>query len=199
MRRCILVLLALAAVASFGPGRADAATPCRDKIYNEWYHDGKVASTYPLSCYRDALKHVPVQDAVYTSLSDDIRLALQAAIARSHGQKVPSEVGGSPVSRVTSSSKTSSTSSTSSSSSSSSSSKPPTKTTKDTAPNSPDPGEMTTTAPVTTTPVVVASAPTSSSGGVPLPVLVLGGVALVLVASGAVGLGVRRYRRGHSA
>jgi cobalamin biosynthesis Mg chelatase CobN len=198
MRRCILVLLALAAVASFGPGRADAATPCRDKIYNEWYHDGKVASTYPLSCYRDALKHVPAQDAVYTSLSDDIRLALQAAIARSHGQKVPSEVGGSSVPRVTSSSKPSSTSNTSSSTSSSSS-KPPTETTKDTAPNSPDPGDMTTTAPVTTTPVVVASAPTSSSGGVPLPVLVLGGVALVLVASGAAGLGVRRYRRGRSA
>ena len=196
MRRCIVVLLALVAAAAFGPARAGAATPCRDKIFNEWYHDGKVASTYPLSCYRDALKHVPVQDAVYTSLSDDIRLALQAAIDRSHGKQVPKEIGNSST-RLTSSGKQSSTSNTSSppTSASGKHSKEPT----DTAPNSPDPGEMTTTtAPTSTTPVVAAAA-TSSSGGVPLPVLVLGGVALVLVASGAVGLGVRRYRRGSSA
>ena len=195
MRRCIVVLLALAAAAAFGPARADATTPCRDKIFNEWYHDGKVASTYPLSCYRDALKHVPTQDAVYTSLSDDIRLALQAAIDRSHGQRVPKEIGNSGT-RLTSSGKPSSTS-TSSSPPASSSSKPP-KEPADTAPNSPDPGEVTTTTTPTSTTPVVAVAATSSSGGVPLPVLVLGGVALVLVASGAVGLGVRRYRRGSS-
>jgi hypothetical protein len=44
---------------------------------------------------------------------------------------------------------------------------------------------------------VAAPSTNSSSNSVPLPVLVLGGVALLLVASGAVGLGVRRYRRGH--
>ena len=195
MRRCIVLLLALVAAAAFGPARAGAATPCRDKIFNEWYHDGKVASTYPLACYRDALKHVPTQDAVYTSLSDDLRLALQAAIGRSHGQQVPKEIGNSST-RLTSSGKATSTSDGTS---------PPTSSTKparkptDTAPNSPDPGEVTTTTTPTSTTPVVAAAATSSSDGVPLPVLVLGGVALVLVASGAIGLGVRRYRRGSSA
>jgi hypothetical protein len=188
MRRCIVVLLALVAVAALGPARADAKTPCRDKIFNEWYHSGKVASTYPLSCYQDALRHVPAQDAVYTSLSDDIRLALQAAVARSHGQQVPQEIGEGDSTRLTSSGKQTATTS----SSSSTSSKP------DTAPDAADPGGMTTTTtPATTTPVVAAAA-TSSSGGVPVPVLVLGGVALALVASGAIGLGVRRYRRGTS-
>ena len=192
MRRSIVVLLALVAVAALGSARADAKTPCRDKIFNEWYHSGKVASTYPLSCYRDALKHVPVQDAVYTSLSDDIRLALQAAIARSHGQDVPKEVGGDSA-RLTSSGKTTTTSSSTSSSSEPTKPKP-----ADTAPHAADPGNMTTTTTTGGTTPVVAAAATSSSGGVPLPVLVLGGVALVLVASGAIGLGVRRYRRGSS-
>ncbi len=183
MRRCFIVLLALVAVAAFGPARADAKTPCRDRIYNEWYRNGKIASTHPLSCYRDALKHIPTDVVVYSSLGDDIRLALQAAVARSHGQHVPSEVGSGTGTRVTSSSSPSAdTSSTSPA---------------DTAPDAADPGDMSTTP--TATPIhVVAATPASSSGGVPLPVIVLGGVALVLVASGGIGLGVRRYRRGHS-
>ena len=185
MRRCIVLLLALVAVAAFGPARADAKTPCRDRIYNEWYRSGKVASTYPLSCYRDALKHIPPDVAVYSSLSDDIRLALQAAIDRRHGRHVPSEVGsgtargsrrrairpstvrparlrGRPV-RL---------------------------------PTQQIPADMSTT-PSATIHVVAATPASTSSGGVPLPVIVLGGVALALVASGGIGLGVRRYRRGH--
>jgi hypothetical protein len=190
MRRCIIVLLALVAVAAFGPARADAKTPCRDRIYNEWYRNGKIASTYPLSCYRDALKHIPTDVSVYTSLSDDIRLALQAAIDRRHGQRVPSEVGSGTGTRVTSSGNPSA--DTSATSHSVQTTEP-----GDTAPNAADPGDMSTTP--TATPIhVVAATPASTSGGVPLPVIVLGGVALALVASGGIGLGVRRYRRGHS-
>ena len=194
MRRSFLVLIAFVAVAALGPARAGAATPCRDKIFNEWYHDGKVASTYPIACYRDALKHIPADVAVYSSLGDDIRLAMQAAVERSHGKTVPSEIGSG--SRLTSSSDTS----TSTVTSSTSSHKGPTSTTKtDTAPNSPHPGTETSTTPATPIQPVAASSTSGSSSGVPLPVLVLGGVALALLAAGAIGLGVRRYRRGHSA
>jgi hypothetical protein len=179
MRR-LVVLLALLGIAVGAPAGAQAKAPCRDKIFNDWYHDGKVASTYPLSCYRDALRHIPPDVGVYSSLGDDIRLALQAAVNRAHGQKVPSQVGGS---QLTSSSTT------------------PSTTTKhkgggtgtSTAPTSPDPGQMTTPTQTSTT----AVQPTSgSSSGPPLPVLVLGGVALALVAAGGIGLGVRRFRRG---
>jgi cobalamin biosynthesis Mg chelatase CobN len=190
MRRCILLLLALVAAASLGPARAEAATPCRDKIFNQWYHDGKISSSFPLSCYRDALKHIPADVAVYSSLGDDIRLALQAAVDRSHGKSVPSEVGNGT--RLTSSSASTNSSTTPSTSSTSTNSQGTT-TPVDTAPNAPDPG---TTTPTSSTPVAAPST-SSSSSSVPLPVLVLGGVALLLVASGAVGLGVRRYRRGH--
>jgi hypothetical protein len=179
----MIVLLALVAVAAFGPARADAKTPCRDRIYNEWYRNGKVASTYPLSCYRDALKHIPTDVAVYSSLSDDVRLALQAAIARRHGQHVPSELGSGT--RVTASS------SPSGDTSQSNKTEP-----AGTAPVAPDPGDMSTTP--SATPIHVVAAPASTSSGVPLPVIVLGGVALLLVASGGIGLGVRRYRRGHT-
>ena len=186
MRRCIVVLLALVAVAAFGSARADAKTPCRDRIYNEWYRNGKVASTYPLSCYRDALKHIPPDVAVYSSLSDDIRLALQAAIDRGHGQRVPSEIGSGTGTRATSSSS-------SSGNTSGTMTKP-----ADTAPDAADPGEVSTTPSTSPIHVVAATPAGTSSGGVPLPVIVLGGVALALVASGGIGLGVRRYRRGHS-
>lgn len=178
MRRTPLLLLALlASVAAVAPARADAATPCRDKIFNNWYHDGQVASTYPIACYRDALKHIPPDVRVYGNLADDIRLALQAAIDRSHGKPEPAEVS----SRHTSSSDPQTT---------------PTghHSTTSTAPTSPDPGSGTTTT-KSPTPVVAVPAAGSSSSGVPVPVLVLGGVALVLVASGGIGLGVRHFRR----
>ncbi len=188
MRNCIVVLLALVAVAAFGPARADAKTPCRDRIYNEWYRSGQVASTYPLSCYRDALKHIPPDVVVYSSLSDDIRLALQAAIDRKHGRHVPTEVGSGNGTRATSSS----TPSGGNAASSGDTSQP-----ADTAPDAADPGEMTTTpTPNPAIHVVAANPAGTSSSGVPVPLIVLGGVALVLIASGGIGLGVRRHRRG---
>src|SRR5213596_1476157 len=91
MKRVLLVVTVLAIGAA--PATASAKTPCRNKVFNDWYRDGKIASTYPLSCYRDALRHIPADARVYSSLGDDIRSALQAAISRSHGRHVPAQVG----------------------------------------------------------------------------------------------------------
>ena len=60
----------------------------------------------------------------------------------------------------------------------------------DTAPSSPDPSATTTANPA-------AAQPASSGGGVPVPLLVLGGLALALVAAGAIGAGVKRFRAPH--
>lgn len=180
MRR-LLVLLVLLALGAGAPVAAQAQEPCRDKIFNDWYKDGKVASTYPLSCYRDALKHIPPDVGVYSSLGDDIRLALQAAVNRGHGQKVPDQVGGTQLA--------SSTNPTTTTTSTPTTKRRPT----DTAPTSPDPGNVPHTSQTRTTSIAPAS---SSSSGPPLPVLVLGGVAVALVAAGGIGLGVRRFRRG---
>jgi hypothetical protein len=174
----LLAMLAAAFVAASASAPAGASTPCRDRIYADWYADGKIASTYPLACYRDALKHAEgrADIGVYSSMLDDIRLALQAAVKRSHGQQVPPQVGGSSAVSATGSSGTGT--------GTTSSHEP-----SETAPTTPDPGATTNTS-------TTAAEPTSGGGGgVPVPLLVLGGVAIALVASGAIGLGIRKFRR----
>ncbi|MGH3003449.1 MAG: hypothetical protein ACRDM1_12460 [Gaiellaceae bacterium] len=178
----LLLLLALAAIgiAAIPATASAAAVPCRDKIYNDWYHDGKIASTYPIACYRDALKHMRTGDTIYSSLSDDIHSALQAALERSHGKKrVPLQVGkgfsdvGPDGVLVADHTKKS-----------------------DKSPRTNDTSRET-KPPATAT--VEASAPVADTngGGVPLPLLVLGALALLLAASGGVGMLVRK-RRGDS-
>jgi hypothetical protein len=159
-RSCVkrlLLLIALLVVVL--PGTANAAgTPCRNKVVNDWYRDGKIASTYPIACYRDALKHIPSDADIYSSLRDDVRAAMRAATRRTHGLSAPLQVGhgrkapgaGSVKGVLTSVHST--------------------------------PHDPTSTG-------VVATA-----SGAPLPILVLGGVALALVASGAIGVGVRHAR-----
>ena len=172
MKRLLLLGVALAALVTFAPGPAAATTPCRDRIYSDWYPDGRIATTYPIACYRDALKHIRPDALTYSSLADDIRSAMQAALARLHHQHVPAEVGkGTPPQTGTTDT-----------------SVPP----KSTDSQSSGPQPVSQTVPVTTT---LAASPTSSSGGgIPVPLLVLGGLALVLVAVGALGVVAKRTR-----
>jgi len=163
MNRLLVALVLVLAVAATTVASADAKPPCRNLIYNDWYQDGKIAPTYPISCYRDALHHIGTGDAVYTSLEDDIRAAMQAALARLRGEKVVNQVGrgfNRPVLVD---------------------SRQPTKDERT------DP-----TGPATTT--LATSAATGSHRGVPVPLLVLGGLALVLLAAGGVGTVIRRRR-----
>jgi hypothetical protein len=173
MKRLLLFFVLAASALALLPATADAKTPCRNQIYNDWYRDGQIASTYPLACYRDALAHVRNGDTVYTSLEDDIRSALQAAIDRGHGKKVADQIGhkftttdSQPV-LVDQHDRT--------------------KTTKTST--APSPGDTHDAAPV-----VASSA--SSSSGIPVPLLVLGALALVLIAAGGLGLVVRRRSGG---
>jgi hypothetical protein len=90
---CVKRILLLALVAAFfAPAGAHAAVPCRDKIYNEWYSTGKISTSYPLSCYQDALKHIPPDAKVYSNLGGDIKAAMQAAVTHSG----PAAVGSGP-------------------------------------------------------------------------------------------------------
>lgn len=156
------------------PSAASATVPCRDRIYNDWYKDGKIASTYPLSCYRDALKHVPSDALTYSSLGDDIRSAMQGALERLHGKKhVPSQIGSgtgaiSPTSNVKRL-------------------KGPGSSTQPARGPNPNGGGSTST--------VAVNSSSGSGGGVPTPIIVLGALALVLVAAGSVGAGVRHFRK----
>ena len=165
--RWLLLVLALAVCVSL-PATADAKVPCRNQVFNDWEHDGQISSKYPLACYRDALRHVPTTEKIYTSLEDDIRAAMQGAIARLNGKKVASQIGHkftttTPSAPVLVDQRP-----------------------RDEKLNPAGPGTPTTASPLTST--------SSSHGGIPVPLLVLGGVALVLIASGAAGVVVRRRR-----
>ena len=73
-------MLAVAAGAFLLAGPAAAKDPCWKTLIDDWY-DGRIDSVYPVACYRAALEHMPEDVAQYSSLGDDINRALQAAIA----------------------------------------------------------------------------------------------------------------------
>jgi hypothetical protein len=179
----LLFCAALAAAAFAGslvrPVAASAAAPCWKTLLTDWY-DGRIDNTYPIHCYRDALRHLPADVATYSSARDDITRALQNAKAtlKREGKAatpttpVPPQGGGS--------------------------SSGGTDTTK------------TTTSPTGTTPVPTSPSPGKDSGkgltrladklnpsspdSLPLPLLVLGGLAILLVAAGGAGLLAKRLQ-----
>lgn len=166
-----LLLLAILLVVVL-PGTANAAgSPCRNKVVADWYRDGKIASTYPIGCYRDALKHIPADADIYSSLRGDVNAALRAATRRSKGLSAPLQVGHG--SKATGAHNI--------------------KVSKATARNikvtlvSIDATKKLQNQPSSTGVVATAS-------GAPLPILVLGGIALALAAAGAIGVGVRHAR-----
>jgi hypothetical protein len=170
MKRLVLVVLA---VAAFAPATANAAVPCRDRVYNDWYADGKIATTYSMGCYRDALKNIPPDARTYSSLADDIRSAMRGAQARRAGHTgVPAQIGrGVEPAAATVSTKTSKT-----------------KTSSRQKPRSTQ--SESSTLPTST----VAAARTGDSSGVPLPLIVLGALALLLIAAGTAGA-IAKHRR----
>ncbi|HEV7641937.1 MAG TPA: hypothetical protein VGO39_13810 [Gaiellaceae bacterium] len=66
------------------PARAaSGGTPCWKVLLNDWY-DGRIDGSYAQHCYTDALKHLPADVSTYSSAHDDILRALQSAIAKQH-------------------------------------------------------------------------------------------------------------------
>ena len=98
----LILLLAVAALA--GLARADKAearleSKCSQALIHDWYVDGRVDKSYPVHCYREALRDIPEDQIVYGTLRDDLTRALQAVI-RNHdgdvgpGTLVPGDGGG---------------------------------------------------------------------------------------------------------
>ena len=63
---------------------------CSKALVHDWYVDGRVDNTYPVHCYREALKQIPEDQAIYGTLRQDLTRALQSAI-RQHGGHVTGE------------------------------------------------------------------------------------------------------------
>ena len=54
-------------------------------MIEDWFDNGAVDNTYPVGCYRDALKSLPEDMQAYSSAPDDIRAAMQASLRGSGG------------------------------------------------------------------------------------------------------------------
>jgi hypothetical protein len=156
------------------PAPAAASPPCWKALLNDWY-DGRIDRIYARHCYQDALKHLPDDIETYSSARDDILRALQSAHAKARRAGVkfgPNALivptGGSSSGKAD--------------------------------------GSTTTT---TTTVATGRKQPKGLSGladdlnpgsasSLPLPLLVLGALALLLVAAGATGLVVKRIQERRS-
>lgn len=54
---------------------------CGQRVLDDWYDDGRVATTYPIHCYREAIADLPEDVQAYSSAEEDISAAMLAAIA----------------------------------------------------------------------------------------------------------------------
>jgi hypothetical protein len=92
-----------------GGGHSAAAQPakrvstsCESRLLRDW-SDGRIDGTYPVACYRGALRSLPADLKVYSSAPDDIRQALSRRIVQSHHpQKVSGHQGARSVRKIAS-------------------------------------------------------------------------------------------------
>jgi hypothetical protein len=172
---------ALAATAS--AARADEV-PCWKRLLNDWY-DGTIDKVYPIPCYASAIKHLPPETEIYGSAKEDSQRAQQAAINK---QPAPPEQGA----PTTSNGGTTTTGAAQT---------PPQTTTTTTAVVTN--GTTTTTTTVVVVPPQETSSPKKKKHGIsgalanitpgdpqafPLPLLILGALAILLVLAGAAGM-----------
>jgi hypothetical protein len=84
LRGALFVLaaaLALVAASTATAASSKSRPACWKVLINDWY-DGRIDGTYPIHCYRDALRHLPTDVDTYSSARDDIRQALQQRITQ---------------------------------------------------------------------------------------------------------------------
>jgi hypothetical protein len=74
----LLVLTAASVPAASAKSSAAKAAPCWKKLITDWY-DGRIDHSYPVHCYRDALKHLPQDVRTYSDAYDVISRALASA------------------------------------------------------------------------------------------------------------------------
>ena len=207
MKRLCAYLIGLGVVAGSLGALAPAALaaqrssagqiPCWKRLLNDWY-DGTINNIYPIPCYQQAIKHLPPEISIYGSAKDDIQRAEQAAI--NHRYAPPEGGGGNGTTTTGGSGAGNQT--------------PPSMQTQTVTTTKVTDGKTTTTTATvtknghttTTTTVLVVpvqTTPPKKSGGLggaldklnpgnpdsfPLPLLILGALAILLVIAGAAGM-----------
>jgi hypothetical protein len=165
----VLLLAGLVVLTLSLAGPAAGAPSCAKRVINDWYDNGRVDGTYAVHCYDDAIDALPRDVRDYSSAKDDIQRALQA---RLRGEDAPPATDDPSPSEPT-----------------------PDDNNGDGIPNEDDPTPGT---PNSGDPggdeQAVGDVDTAASDSVPVPLLVLAGLALLLVAAGSAGYLVRRLQ-----
>ena len=79
LKRLTLLTILVAGLVALVPGTASAAT-CWKELVNDYWADNRVDSSYPISCYREAMEKLPRDVQEYSDAQDDLRRALLLAI-----------------------------------------------------------------------------------------------------------------------
>ena len=171
----VLLLLALGTVTTLSfAGSASAATKCGEKVLADWYDNGRIDRLYPLNCYEEAIDAIPSDIGPYVDAEDVITRALQGAL---HGNVVsgggcdPSADGSSNDCANLPGGGTGSNGDGTSGGSG----------------DGTDGGQQ-----------VAPDVDTSATSSVPIPLVVLGGMSLLLLAAGALGYLSRRRQAAHA-
>jgi hypothetical protein len=89
----VVVTVGLTIVATKA-GPASASTPCYTKVINDWFDNGKIDHVYPHRCYTQAIAHLPTDVGTYSNAPDDIRAAMLAALNHKNNSTPPSSHSG---------------------------------------------------------------------------------------------------------
>ena len=163
-----LALMAVLLCAGVGSKVAAAAShSCADQVIADWYDDGRVGKIYPLACYRKAIAKLPPDVLDYSNAKEEIGRAL--AFAR-QGKPDPGGKDPTPVSTTPASTAKTTTSTN--------------RKTHTTGSGKPITGSV--------TEATTGTTDTSGPSSVPVPLLVLGGLAILLLAAGSAGYLHRR-------
>jgi len=161
-----LAIIAVALFAVAGSNSALAKTKsCADQVIADWYDDGRVGKIYPLRCYREAIAKLPPDVLDYSNAKEEIGRALAFA---KQGKPDPGGQDPTPDTTKTGTTKTGTTK---------------TGTTKT---------STTKTSTTKTSTTETDTTDTSGPSSVPVPLLVLGGLAVLLLAAGSAGYLRRR-------
>jgi hypothetical protein len=75
------LVVALCAVTALATAEpASAATKCGKKVLADWFDNGRIDRLYPLNCYEEAIDAIPDDLRDYADAEDVITRALQAAL-----------------------------------------------------------------------------------------------------------------------
>ena len=80
VKSLLLVLAVAVAVTVISVAPAGAGTPCGQAVINDWFDNGVVEKRFPPHCYREAMDQLPRDVRTYSSAKDDIQRALLAVL-----------------------------------------------------------------------------------------------------------------------